>query len=284
MSAFLVMLREGVEAALVVAIVLAYLRRLGRGDAFRWVWLGTAAAIGISLVLGAIIFGTVGELEGRAEEITEGLVALFAAGLLTWMIFWMAGQARTIKSRLQADVDAALRSESVLALAGLAFVAVLREGLESALFLISTTVGAASGLGQLVGGVAGVAAAVGVGYLVYRGGRRLNLRLFFRITGALILLFAAGLLAKGIHELQEAHLLGTVNEQLWRVGFADPDTSRVGEFLKSLFGWSPAPSFEMVLAWLAYIVPVGSVFLAVTRRVPTASQPAVAAGEPTAAR
>ncbi len=284
MSAFLVMLREGVEAALVVAIVLAYLRRLGRGDASRWVWMGTAAAIVLSLVVGAIIFGTVGELEGRAEEVTEGLVALFAAGLLTWMIFWMAAQARTIKGRLQADVDAALRSESVLALAGLAFVAVLREGLESALFLISTTVGAASGLGQLVGGVAGVATAAGVGYLVYRGGRRLNLRLFFRITGALILLFAAGLLAKGIHELQEAHLLGTVNEHLWRVGFADPDTSRVGEFLKSLFGWSPAPSFEMALAWLAYIVPVGSVFLAVTRRVPTASQPAVAAGEPTAAR
>ena len=273
-SGFLIMLREGLEAALIVAIVLAYLRTLGRTDAFARVWLGTAAAVAVSLVAGGVVFVAVGELEGRPEEITEGIVALAAAGVLTWMIFWMARQARFIKGELHAKVDAAMASGSTLALSSIAFVAVLREGLESALFLLGTSVGDESNAARLGGGLLGVAAAAAIGYLVYRGSRRVNLRVFFRVTGILIILFAAGLVAKGVHEFQEAGLLGSVSEHVWDVSdiaWLDPESTQSGEFLGGLFGWSPDPSFEMLLVYFAYLIPIGGAFLAQTRRLPAAA-------------
>jgi high-affinity iron transporter len=125
---------------------------------------------------------------------------------------------------------------------------------------------------QTVGALAGLAVAVAAGYLIYRGSRRINLRAFFRVTGMLVLLFAAGLLAKGIHEFQDAALLGTLNEHVWDLrglGWLDPDTSRFAEFLKGLFGWNPAPSFEMVVAYLAYAAPVALTFLSESRALPS---------------
>lgn len=280
-SAFLLMLREGVEGALVVAILLAYLRRIDRRRDFRWVWAGTLSAVGISLLAGVGAFMLLGGLEGRAEEIMEGTVALVAAGVLTWMIFWMAKQARLIRSRLEEKVDAALEAGSLFGLAGIAFVAVLREGIESALFLISTSVGSDSSAPRVLGGLAGVSAAIGICYLVYRGSQRVNLRVFFRTTGILIILFAAGLLAKGIHEFQEVALIGTINDHLWDVrdiGILDPRTSLIADLLQGLFGWSPSPSFEMVLAYFAYLIPVGASFLRLTAKLPSARyvQPAEA--------
>lgn len=274
-SAFLLMLREGVEAALIVAIVLAYLLRLNRRSDFRWVWLGTGAAVGLSMIAGGIAFAAIGALEGSAEEVTEGVVAFAAAGVLTWMIFWMARQARKIKGELQAKVDQAIAEGSVIALASIAFIAVLREGLESALFLISSTVGEESDGGRLSGGVAGVIAAAAIGYLVYKGSSRVNLRTFFRVTGFLIVLFAAGLLTKGVHEFQEAHLIGTIGEHVWdlsAVALLNPKASFGGELLKGLFGWSPSPSLEMVIAYLAFLLPVGGTYLGLTRKVPTVRQ------------
>jgi high-affinity iron transporter len=270
-SALVLMLREGLEAALIVAIVLAYLKRLDRERDFRTVWMGTGLAVLISLGVGAIIFSALGGLEGAAEEITEGVIAFTAVAVLTWMIFWMARQARHIKGDLHAKVDAAVKSGSAMALAGIAFVAVLREGLESALFLLSTTVGTESSAGQFVGGLIGVAIAAGIGYLVYRGSRVVNLRLFFRVTGILILLFAAGLLAKGIHEFQEVGWLASASEHVWdlsHITWLNPDESQVGEFLGGLFGWSPNPSIEMLLAYFLYLIPVGTAFLVMTRKVP----------------
>lgn len=285
-SGFLIMLREGLEAALIVAIVLAYLKRLGRESEFGTVWAGTAAAIALSLGAGVAVFAAVGELEGAAEEITEGVIALVAAGVLTWMIFWMARQARKIKGALHAKVDAAIAAGSAVALAGIAFVAVLREGLESALFLLSTSVGEESSAAQLTGGLIGVAAAAGIGYLVYRGSRLVNLRLFFRATGVLIILFAAGLVAKGVHEFQEVGFVATMNEHLFDVGsigWLNPDVSSTGEFLKGLFGWSPNPSLEMVGAYLLYLLPIGTAFLAQTRAVPAVKTvPATEATAPAA--
>ena len=283
-SGFLIMLREGLEAALIVAIVLAYLRRLGRQRDFRSVWLGTGAAVAISLIAGAIVFAVLGELEGRAEQITEGVIAFTAVGVLTWMIFWMARQARFIKGELHAKVDAAVAAGSTTALAGIAFVAVLREGLESALFLLGTSVGSDSNAAQLTGGLLGVSAAVAIGYLVYRGSRHVNLRLFFRVTGVLIILFAAGLVAKGVHEFQEAGIIGSVNEHVWDVSSVsalDPDSSQTGEFLAGLFGWSPNPSLEMIAVYFLFLIPIGTSFLVQTRQVPRvtpASQPAQSAG------
>ncbi|MGH2807619.1 MAG: iron uptake transporter permease EfeU [Actinomycetota bacterium] len=270
-SAFLLMLREGLEAALIVAIVLGYLKRLGRERDFGTVWLGTAAAVVVSLIAGAVVFGVVGELEGTAEEVTEGIIAFTAAGVLTWMIFWMGRQARAIKGTLQAKVDAAVQTGSATALAGIAFVAVVREGLESALFMLSTTVGSESSGEQFVGGLIGIAIAAGAGYLVYRGSRHVNLRVFFRVTGVLIIVFAAGLLAKGIHEFQEVGFIATASEHVWNltsVALLNPDVSQTGEFLKGIFGWSPDPSIEMVVAYFTFLIPVATAFIRGTRFVP----------------
>ncbi len=266
MAAFLVMLREGVEAALIVGILLAYMHRLGRRREAQWVWAGTMSAALLSVIAGIVVFSTIGSLDERAEEIAEGVVAWVAAGLLTWMIFWMGSQARHIRGRLEGEVDTVLASGGGGGLAAIAFFAVLREGLESALFLISTTVGVeADGL-QFFGGLLGLAVAVVIGYLIYRGGTRIDIRVFFRVTGVLIVLFAAGLVAKGIHEFQEIGLLPAVVDPLWNLPILDPDTNVIGQFAKSLFGWRPDPSLLMVIGYLAYLVPIGGAFLSMTRK------------------
>jgi high-affinity iron transporter len=284
-SALLLTLREGLEAALIVAIVLAYLKRLDREKDFKTVWLGTGAAIALSVIAGIIVFNVLGELEGAAEEITEGVIAFTAAGVLTWMIFWMARQARHIKGELHAKVDAAVAAGAGTALAAIAFVAVLREGLETALFLLSTSVGSESSLGALFGGLIGLAVAAGIGYLVYKGSRKVNLRVFFRYTGILILFFAAGLVAKGLHEFQEVAWIGTANEHIYDVSSVsalNPDASTFGEFLKGLFGWSPNPSIEMLIAYFLYLVPVGATFLGLTKNVPAVRTVKTAQAEATA--
>jgi high-affinity iron transporter len=274
MAAFLVMLREGVEAALIVGILLAYVNRVGRRREWQWVWAGTVSASVLSVIAGIVIFSTIGSLDDRAEEIAEGVVAWVAAGLLTWMIFWMGSQARHIRGRLEGEVDSAIASGGGGALAAIAFFAVLREGLESALFLISTTVGTeADGL-QLLGGMLGLAAAAVIGYLIYRGGTRIDIRAFFRVTGVLIILFAAGLVAKGIHEFQVVGLLPTVVDPLWSLDLLDPDTNLAGQFAKSLFGWRPDPSLLMVVGYLAYLIPIGGAFLSMTRKAGTPQRPA----------
>lgn len=267
LAAFLVMLREGLEAALIVGILLAYVNRLGARRQARWIWAGTLSAALISMIVGVVIFSTIGSMEERAEEIAEGAIALVAAGLLTWMVFWMGSQARHLKGKLEHQIDQAFATGSAGALAAIAFFAVLREGLESALFLISTTVGTeADGL-QLVGGILGLGVAVGIGYFIYRGGTTIDIRRFFRITGTLIILFAAGLVAKGIHEFQEVGMLPVVLDPLWDLGIFDPDTNLPARFAKSLFGWRPDPSFLMVLGYFGYLVPVGRKFLGMTNRV-----------------
>jgi len=280
MAAFLVMLREGVEAALIVGILLAYVNRIGRRREWQWVWAGTISASVLSLIAGIVIFSTIGALDDRAEEIAEGVVAWVAAGLLTWMIFWMGSQARHIRGRLEGEVDTALASGGGGALAAIAFFAVLREGLESALFLISTTVGTEADRLQLLGGMLGLAAAVVIGYLIYRGGTRIDIRAFFRVTGVLIILFAAGLIAKGIHEFQVVGLLPTVVDPLWSLNLLDPDASLAGEFAKSLFGWRPDPSLLMVVGYLAYLIPIGAAFLSMTRKAGTPRRTEQSAGTP----
>ena len=257
MSTFLVMLREGAEAALIVAILLAYLRTAGAGERRKWVWAGVGAALAVSVGAGAVVFATVGGLEGRAEKVVEAIAALAAAGLLTWMIFWMTARSRDLRARLEADVDTALAGGGGAALAAVAFFAVLREGLESALFLISTTADAAGPWAHAAGGLAGVGAAVVLGALVYWGGRSIDIRLFFRVTGALILLFAAGLAGKAVHEFQEAGLLPVLLEPVWELGSGEGAVARVA---MDVFGWSPAPSLLRVLAYWAFLIPVGAAF------------------------
>ena len=200
------MLREGFEASLIVGIVLAFLDRTGRRDGFWPVWIGAAAAILVSVFVGALLFAIGGELEGRSEAIFEGTAMLFAAGLLTWMVFWMRRQARTIRQELESQVESALAAGSAVGLALVAFIGVLREGVETALFLFGTVEGS-NRLVAATSAVIGLTAAVVLGYLFYRGASRLNLRWFFTVTSVLLLVFAGWLLAQGLHELSEAGVL-----------------------------------------------------------------------------
>ncbi len=200
------MLREGFEASLIVGIVLAFLNRTGRRQGFGAVWAGTIAALALSVTAAALLFAIGAELEGSAEAIFEGSAMLFAASLLTWMIFWMRRQARSIKRELEEQVESALATGSAFALALVAFVGVLREGVETALFLFGTVEGSNKLLASTSAAV-GLAGAVFLGYLFYRGAARLNLRRFFTVTSVLLLVFAGWLLAQGLHELAEGGVL-----------------------------------------------------------------------------
>ena len=214
MGAGVVMLREGFEASLIVGIVLAFLDRSGRRDGFRAVWLGAGAALAISIAVGIALFAVNAELEGTAEALWEGIAMLAAAGLLTWMIFWMRRQARSIKRELEGQVQSALAGGSFLALAAVAFVGVLREGVETSLFLFSSFSGS-DPVVSTIGAVVGLAVAVALGYAFYRGSSRLDLRRFFTITSGLLLVFAGWLLAGGLEELAEGGVLPENEVLLW---------------------------------------------------------------------
>ena len=253
----LITLREGLEAALIVGIVLSVLRRLGHADRARAVWAGVAAAVGVSVAVG-VAFNLLGvALEGRGEEIFKGVTMLLAAVVLTWMIFWMQRQGRQIQTELERDVRNAAVAGGSGALFALAFIAVVREGIETVLFLTAAAFSATPAQ-TLLGGALGLAVAVGLGWLAFATGRRLNIRLFFRVTGLLLLLFAAGLVAQGVHELQEAALLPTLIEHVWDLNPVLDEGGAVGNVLKALFGYNGNPSLLEVLAYGVYFVVVGA--------------------------
>ncbi len=251
-AALLITFREGLEAALIVGIVLSVLQRLGHRERAKTVWLGVGAAVLASL-LAATALNAVGiALEGWGEQVFEGLTMLLACGILTWMILWMQRQGRHTQTELEQSTRRALASDNARMLFGLAFVAVLREGIETALFLTAAAFGASAGE-TLTGGLLGLLAAILVGWLVYAAGKRLNLRAFFRATGLLLILFAAGLLAHGIHELQEAALLPVIVEHVWDVNPILSEDGTVGRLLKALFGYNGNPSLLEVTGYVAYL-------------------------------
>jgi high-affinity iron transporter len=252
MGAALVTTREGLEASLIVGIVLAYLAKTENRNYFRVIWAGTAAAVALSILTGAALFFTVGSLEGRSEQIFEGVAMLSAVAVLTWMIFWMRKQAVNIKKELEAKLAGAIAAGSAIGLASVVFFAVLREGWETALFLFAISE-SSSPLSTSVGAVLGLVLSVSLGVALYMGSRRLNLRQFFTVTGLLLIVFAAGLLAHGIHEFQEAGLLPMTIEHVWDTNWIVSEDSRVGEFLKALFGYNGNPSLLEVLAWACYL-------------------------------
>lgn len=278
--ALLIMVREGFEAALIVAIVFAYLRRIGRTDLGRSAWAGVAAAVGLSIVVGVAVHMTLGNLVGAARLRAFAAVSLAAAGVLTWMIFWMRRQARAIKGELEEKVDlAVLAVNPSRAVVAVTFFAVIREGIEAALFLLA--VGTSSSGGEvLAGAVIGIAIALGLGVLVYAGGRKLPLRTFFKVTGMVVVVFAAGLLARSVLFLQSAGDMGTMADNVYDVTGAAwlTQQTEMGKMLAALFGWDPRPSLEQVLVWLGYFVPVTYLFLRRPRRA--APLPHDPAGQP----
>lgn len=263
-AAFVIALREGIEAALIVSIVLAYLKQLGRTDRSRLVWWGTGLAVLLSAALGTLIFAVGADFEGTAEQVFEGLVTLTAVGVLTWMIFWMRRQGARIKSELQHKVDSALMAGG-LALSALAFFAVLREGVETALFLFAAAEGTAVEGGavgaQLLGAGLGLALAVVLGVLLYRGGIRMNLRTFFKATGAILIVVAAGLFAFSVHELQEAGWFPILEGRAFDLSTTLPDDEGIGAILRGLLGYNADPTVFEVLAWVTYLVIVGVLYL-----------------------
>jgi len=253
----LVTLREGLEAALIVGIVLGALRKLGQADRSRPVWIGVLAAVVVSVAAGLALNALGVTLEGRAEEIFEGVAMLLAAGVLTWMIFWMQRQGRQIQAELESDVRRAVTIGSVWALFSLAFVAVVREGIETALFLTAAAFSATPAQ-TLIGGALGLIVAMALGWLMFAAGKRLDVRAFFRVTSILLILFAAGLVAQGVHELQEAALLPTLVEHVWDINPVLDENSPVGAFLKALFGYNGNPSLLEVIAYGIYFAVVAS--------------------------
>ena len=267
LSSLLITLREGLEAALIIGIILAYLARTDNRQGFRQVWLGISLAVAVSLIAGVVIYFSAGELEGRAEQVFEGLALLTAAGVLTWMIFWMRKQAVNIKGHLHAQIQSALGSRSSVGLVVLAFVAVTREGIETVLFLFAATRVGESPILFAAGGLLGLAIAVGIGYSIYKGTSKLNLRLFFNVTSLLLILFAAGLLAHGIHEFHEAGIIPPVVEHVWDINHILPEKSTFGRFLAAIFGYNANPSLVEVVAYFAYLtLALGAYFTATGAR------------------
>jgi high-affinity iron transporter len=260
-AAFVTLLREGFEATLLIAIVLAYLVKIGHKEDFRQVWYGVGAAVAVSLIAAGALFLTAGELEGKAEYIFEGTAMWVAVGFLTYMVLWMRRQSRTVAQSIRRGVDIAIEKGSRLALMSLVFVMVLREGVETGLFIFGITQ-TSTPLQVAIGAVLGIAAAVALGYVVYAGGKRINLGAFFKITGVLLILVAAGLLAHGVAEFQEAGLLPELFP-LWNVSGAPVvgEGAFVGELLTAFFGWDPEANFLEFIAWAAYLLAVGFAFL-----------------------
>jgi high-affinity iron transporter len=260
MGAALVTTREGLEASLIVGIVLGYLAKTENRRYFRHIWLGTAAAVALSIITGAALFFTVGELEGRSEQIFEGIAMLSAVAVLTWMIFWMRKQAVNIKRELEAKLAHAIAAGSAIGLASVVFFAVLREGWETALFLFAISESSTPWV-TAIGAVAGLAISVTLGVGLYLGSRRLNLRQFFTVTGILLIVFAAGLLAHAVHEFQEAGILPMTVEHVWNTNGVISEDSTTGEFLTALFGYNGNPSALEVAACAGYLAIALTFFL-----------------------
>ena len=260
---YLIGLREGLEAGLVVGILVAYLTKLGRRDVLPRLWTGIAAAVAISLVTGAILtWGPYG-LSFQAQELLGGGLSILAVGLVTWMIFWMGANARSLKGELESRLDAAVGG-SALGIVVLGFVSVGREGIETALFVwasvssSSASSGADAWIGT-IGALLGILSAVVIAYLIFRGFVRIDLGRFFTWTGGFLILVAAGVLSYGVGDLQEAALLPGWGVPLFSLGPVVP--APIAAILGGLFNYTPEPTALQFAAWLLYLAVVGLLFV-----------------------
>ncbi len=268
---YLIGLREGLEASLVVGILIAYLVRTGHREKVRWVWVGVVAAVGLSLGFGALLTFSSAHLPETAEPLFAGLMSLVAVAFVTAMVFWMKRAARDIKGELHGRLEQAL-DVGAWALAAVAFVAVAREGLETALFLWASISGSEETQPSFAGAALGLATAVLLGWLLYRGALRLNLATFFRWTGAALIVVAAGVLAYAVHDLQEAGALPGEDNLAFDISASVPEDSFLGTLVKGIFNIAPAMTVLSVIAWFAYLVPTMWLYLRPARgSVPSAA-------------
>ncbi|MEU4104288.1 iron uptake transporter permease EfeU [Streptomyces tanashiensis] len=259
---YLIGLREGLEASLVVCILIAYLVKTGRRDALKPIWIGIGVAVGVALAFGAgLEFGSQ-ELTFEAQELLGGSLSIVAVVLVTWMVFWMRRTARHLKAELHGKLDAALQMGTG-ALVATAFLAVGREGLETALFVWASVRASSDGTyAPLVGVLLGLLTAVFLGWLFYRGALKINLAKFFTWTGGMLVVVAAGVLAYGVHDLQEARFLGGLADKAFDISATIPPDSWYGTLLKGVFNFQPDPTVLQVTVWALYLVPTLALFLA----------------------
>ena len=259
---YLLSLREGLEAALIIGIVLGALTKIRRTDLSPAVWLGTLTAVGVSILTAVLLTSFGMSLEDEFEQIFEGVTMLIAAGILTWMIFWMGKQARFLKGELEAGVNKAAATTGKRAMFWLAFIAVVREGIELALFItaaffagdqsqLSTNI-----IQTLVGTILGLGTAVLLGWTLFATTVRLDLRRFFQVTGFLLILFAAGLVAHGVHEFNEVGWIPVIIEHIWDVNAIVDENSLFGQLLRTLFGYNGNPSLTEMIAYFVYLAVV----------------------------
>ena len=258
---FLVTLREGIEMALIVAILLGYLRSIDQKRHFRSVWFGVGVAALACVAIGAGLEVASSELDKRAVEAFEGFAMIFAVVVLTGMAFWMRRQASGLSAELRAQVDRALGSGSVAAVVLLAATSIGREGLETTLFLFAGSTGAASGAEFVLGGVLGFAIAAAVGLVIYQGSARLPIKQFFTVSSIVILVIAAGLLSNSLTKLYEAALIDNLGVRPWDTDHLISVTSTFGKFLNTLLGYDSAPAISQIVLYWGYLTAAIAAYL-----------------------
>jgi len=253
---FLLSLREGLEATLIVGIVIASLYKIRRPELMPNVWWGVGIALLVSIFAAITLTQFGAEFEGRAEGIFEGTAMFLAAGILTWMIFWMRANAQTLRQEIENDVRYAARYRGRRALFMLAFLAIVREGLELVLFLIAAKI-SSNTWQTLVGAFLGLGTAIIIGLLFFKSTRRMSLTGFFQVTNLLLIFFAAGLVAHSVHQFNEAGLIPAVIEHIWDINHILDENSTPGQIAKALFGYNGDPSLTEIIAYMAFFVLIG---------------------------
>jgi high-affinity iron transporter len=276
---YLIGLREGLEAALIVTILIAYIVKIQRRDVLPRIWAGVGLAVLLALGIGALLtFGTQG-LSFEAQETIGGVLSIVATGLVTWMVFWMLRTARDLKGHLQGNIDRHLIGGGI-GLVLVAFLAVGREGIETALFIWAAVQATGETTLPLVGATLGIITAVALGWLIYAGMLRINLSKFFSWTGGILIIVAAGVLSYGVHDLQEAGILPGLHSLAFDVSAAVPPDSWYGTLLKGTFNLSPATTWLELVVWVAYVVPTMALFIARSRHGKRPATPVVPAEAP----
>lgn len=262
---FLIGLREGLEAALIVAILVAYLVKLGQREALPRLWAGVGSAVALSVAAAVILQFTSENLTETAEQVFAGTMSLLAVALITWMIFWMARHAKELRRHLHGEMDRSLKA-GVWTVAFVAFLAVIREGLETALFLWAGIKAVGSASAPLTGALIGLATAVIIGVVVYRGMVKLNMSKLFTWTGAALVIVAGGILTYAVHEFQEVGLLPGVDAVAFDISASIPPDSWLGTVLRGAINFRPVMTWIEVFAWLAYVIPTLYLYLKIVGR------------------
>jgi high-affinity iron transporter len=261
LATLVIFLREGVEASMIIAILLAYLNRIGKREHFRDVFIGVGAALVLATAGGAVAYETIRSYDGsRVQTIFETVTYLIAATVLTYMTFWMRNHARSLSKELRARAEAALDGRARWGLALLAFQAVGREGLETVVFTLAI-IFSTSVAGALTGAVIGLIGALGIAFVIYHLGHRLNLARFFTVIGLLLMIFAAGLLADSVENLQQLGWLPLLSEPMWHSARLLSEDSSFGDVLHSFFGYSDAPTPLQLLVYVGYLAVVSITYL-----------------------